>query len=180
MSESPSRYQRSFSGMIGAMIVTLVVIGGFVVFRALNRDNLELQLEPVDWRGSVKYIQSQGDTVFYPATEPAGWTATSADYEPGTPSLWAIGFLTSEGEFVGLHEEAASTRELVEELVDDEATEGDPVQLAGRSWRTFSDSGGDFALVAELEGQTLIAYGSAGPEVIRDFAASLTDRPVTG
>ena len=178
MSETPSRYQRSFSGMIGAMIVTLVVIAGFVVFRALNRENLELQPEPVDWQGTVKYIQSQGDSVWYPATQPAGWTATSAEYQPGTPSLWTIGFLTPEGEFVGLHEEAASLRELVSELVDDEADEGDAVQLAGRSWRSFSDAGGDFALVAELDGQTLVAYGSADPQLIRDFAASLTDRPV--
>lgn len=178
MTETPSRYQRSFSGMIGAMIVTLVVIAGFVVFRALNRENLELQPEPVDWQGTVKYIQSQGDSVWYPATQPAGWTATSAAYEPGTPSLWTIGFLTGEGAFVGLHEEAASTRDLVAELVDDEATEGGTVQLTGRSWRSFSDAGGDYALVAELEGQTLVAYGSAGEQVIRDFAASLTDRPV--
>jgi len=174
--ESPSRYQRSFAGMIGALIVTLVVIAGFVLFRALDRDNLELQPEPVDWEGTVEYIQSQGEVVWYPATQPAGWTATSADYKPGT--LWRIGFLTDDGHFVGLHEEAASIRDLVAELVDDEATEGAAVQLAGRSWRSFSDTGGDFALVAELDDRTLVAYGSAGPQVIRDFAASLTDRPV--
>ena len=40
MSERPGRYERSTSGMVGAMIVTLLVILAFVVFRACNRTDL--------------------------------------------------------------------------------------------------------------------------------------------
>ena len=34
-------YQRSTSGLVGALVVTLLVIGAFVAFRALTRDELE-------------------------------------------------------------------------------------------------------------------------------------------
>jgi len=175
---SAGRYERSFSGLVGAMIVTLVVIAGFVLFRALNRNDLEVQHEQVDWQGSVKYIQSQGGSVWYPSAQPAGWTATSADYQPGARALWDIGFLTDDGEFVGLHEEDASVDELVGELVDEDATEGDEVMLADVAWRSFTDAGGDYALAAELGSETVVVYGSDEPEVIRDLAASLTTAPM--
>ena len=40
MSGQAGRYQRSFSGMVGAMVVLLVVIGGYVAFRAVNRNDV--------------------------------------------------------------------------------------------------------------------------------------------
>jgi len=175
---SGSRYQRSFSGMVGAMIVTLVVIAAFVLFRALNREELEVRPEQVDWQGSVKYIQSQGGAVWYPSAQPAGWTATSAEYKPGARALWDIGFLTDDGEFVGLHEEDASVDELISELVDEDATEGDEVVLAEVTWRSFTDDGGDYGLATEHGSETVVVYGSEDPEVIRDLAASLTTEPL--
>jgi len=182
VSESPSRYQRSFPGMIGALLVTLALIGAFVLFRALNRDNQTVRPEPVDWLGSVRYIQESGASVVYPATQPEGWTATSADYRPGERPLWDIGFLTADDEFVGLHEEDAAVESLIDELVDEDAVEGDPVQIGGAlqgDWRTFTDSGGDYAVVTDVAGQAVVVFGSADPAVIRDFASTLTEAHLT-
>jgi len=179
VTDSPGRYQRSFSGMIGAMLVSLALIGGFVLFRAVNRDNQTVRPEPVDWLGSVRYIQDSGASVFYPSPEPEGWTATSADYQPGTRPLWDIGFLTGDGEFVGLHEEDASVAELIDELVDENATEGDPVRLStGTEWRSFTDAGGDFALAREQGRESIVVFGTADPQVVTDFAATLTRAPI--
>ena len=47
---SQPSYQRSASGLVGALLVTLLVIGAFVAFRALNRDELEVGPEAVDYR----------------------------------------------------------------------------------------------------------------------------------
>ena len=41
MSEQAGRYQRSFSGLIGAIVITLLAIGGFVAVRAFVRDDQE-------------------------------------------------------------------------------------------------------------------------------------------
>ena len=60
MSEQGGRYQRSFAGMIGALLITLVVIGAFVAFRALNRDELERRPEAVDYLETVGFVQEPG------------------------------------------------------------------------------------------------------------------------
>ena len=177
--EAAGRYQRSFSGMIGAMLVSLALIGGFVLFRAVNRDNQTVRPEPVDWLGSVRYIQDSGSSVFYPAPQPEGWNATSADYRAGSRPLWDIGFLTADGEFVGLHEEDSSVPDLIDQLVDEDAVEGDPVRLSnGIEWRTFTDSGGDFALAREKGPESIVVFGTADPQIISDFAATLTRAPL--
>ena len=182
MSESAGRYQRSFSGMIGAMIVSLALIGGFVLFRAVNRDNQTVRPEPVDWLGSVRYIQKSGASVIYPAIQPEGWTATSADYRPGKRPLWDIGVLTADDEFVGLHEEDASVDSLVSELVDEDAVEGEQVVLptGGQPWRTFTDAGGDYALVSVSGEETVVVFGTADPGVIQEFATTLTRARLNG
>ena len=180
MTDSPGRYQRSFGGMIGAMIVSLALITGFVIFRAINRDNQTVRPEPVDWQGSVRYIQQSGGSVLYPAAQPEGWTATSADYRPGSRPLWDIGFLTADDEFVGLHEEDASVEDLIDELVDEDAVEGDPMELSdGTQWRSFTDAGGDYALAREEQGESIVVFGTADPQVVDDFALTLTRAPLT-
>jgi len=176
VSEQAGRYQRSTQGMIGALIVTLVVIGAFVVFRAVNRDDLEIKPEPVDYLGSVRYIEESGESVAYPPKLPEGWICTTAHYSAGRDPEWDMGMLTSGGSFVGLREEDASVEELVSTLVDDNAEEGPPVNLdspLGDVWRTFTDSGGDYAVALEREDETLIVYGSAPDDQIRDFTESL-------
>ena len=72
MSEQPGRYQRSASGMVGAMLVTLLAILAFVVFRACNRTDLEVGPDHVDYLAQVGYAQRSGADLVYPASLPAG------------------------------------------------------------------------------------------------------------
>ena len=71
VSQQPGRYQRSTSGMVGALLVTLLVILAFVAFRALNRSNLDVKPERVDYLAQVRYAQQAGSEVVYPARLPA-------------------------------------------------------------------------------------------------------------
>ena len=181
MSEQPSRYQRSMSGMVGALLVTLLAIVAFVAWRALNREELELEPEPVDYLETVRTVQAAGETVPYPASLPDGWIATSAEYRPGRDRSWSVGTLTAQQEFAGLREEDASVDELVSSYVDEDAAEGDLVlldsPLAGE-WRSFTDAGGDYALATTLPDRTtVLVYGSATPEQIRGLAARLVTGP---
>jgi hypothetical protein len=181
VSEQSGRYQRSMSGMIGALVVTLVAIGSFVAWRAVNRSDVDIAPEPVDYLASVKYLQDAGKSVAYPPSLPAGWTATSANYGAGRDFSWDMGALTGAGDFAGLRQQDASVDQLVSEYVDKNAVEGRTVTLddaVASSWRTFTDSGGDYALVTELENETVMVFGSARPQLLRDLAASLVMTPV--
>ncbi len=182
MSDQAGRYQRSMSGMIGALVVTLLGIGAFVAFRALNRTDLEIAPEAVDYRALVSQVQAAGDDVVYPSSLPAGWIVTSANYKPGRDRNWDLGALTADDRFAGLHQADTSVERLVADLVDDNAEEGAPVRLdsplAG-TWRTFTDSGGDYAVAAEVGEDTLLVFGSAPPQQIRDLAESLVTTPLS-
>ena len=43
MSEQPGRYQRSMSGMVGALLVTILAIVAFVGFRAFTGSDLDVK-----------------------------------------------------------------------------------------------------------------------------------------
>ena len=132
MSEQPGRYQRSAAGMVGALLVTVIAIGAFVAFRAVNRNDLDVEPETVDYLESVTNLQDSGREVAYPPTLPAGWRATSLDVVPGDRPAWGLGMLTDDGAFVGVRQEDEDADDLVETYVDKDAAEGDPLLGARR------------------------------------------------
>lgn len=181
--ERPARYQRSTNGLIGAMVVTLLAIGAFVAFRALNRDELEIRPEPVDYLTVVEQAQRAGRRPAYPPALPEGWIATSARVTEAESPLWGLGLLTTEGEFAGVRQSASSVSSLVESYVDPKAVEGPAVSLPDAlvsSWRTYTDDGGDRAYVAELDGEVLLVYGTASESDLETLIGSLTTDPVRG
>ena len=128
MSEQPGRYQRSVSGMVGAMLVLLLVVAAYVGFRALNRDNIEVEPETVDYLEAVQFAQDADWTVVYPPSVPQGWRSTSVESQQG--EAWGIGFLTPGG-FAGLHQSDTAASDLLETYVDEETTELAPVEIGG-------------------------------------------------
>lgn len=175
MSEQPGRYQRSFSGMIGALLILLLLIGAFVAFRGLNREELEVEPERVDYLEAVRFAQESDWEVLYPATVPPEWKATSLESTPG--QLWAIGFLTPDG-FAGMHQSDRPTDVLVETYLDEDAVAGEAVTIEDAQWESFTDEGGDTGYVGEVDGLPVLVYGSASPQALQQLAASLTTRPV--
>ena len=181
MSESAGRYQRSMSGMVGALIVTVGVIIAFVVFRAVNRDDLEVDREAVDYLVLVESLQESDllDPVYPPAL-PVGWKAvdTSFDAEDLT---WSLDLNTEDSEYIGVVQSTLDLDELLETHVDEDAEEGDPVTLESRlasSWQSFSDSGGDYAIATKVKGFTLLVFGTADEDQIESLASSLVTRPL--
>ncbi|GAA1476502.1 hypothetical protein GCM10009623_09480 [Nocardioides aestuarii] len=163
--------------MLGALVVLLLVIGGYVAFRAITREDLEVEVDAVDYLETVGFAQDADLTVVYPPTVPEGWKATSVDSQPGRE--WSIGFLTPDG-FAGVHQSEASSSSIIETYVDPDANEGDPVTIAGSDWDTWTDEGGDVGYLGEVDGQQVLVYGSAPPDALRSLAASLTTEPLTG
>jgi hypothetical protein len=183
--ERPSRYNRSFGGLLGAMIVTVLFVAGYVGFRAFTRDQPEI-VEKVDYVAAVQELQAAGVQVVYPCSVPDGWRASSTTFDRGDPPTWAIGFVTDDDEFVGVRQEKTDVDDLLDTYVDEQARQGDdatvPNQLGVATWETWSDSGGDLAysttLGPPLDGQTLLVYGSASAAQQEAVIAQLTTAPV--
>lgn len=173
MSGQAGRYQRSSSGMVGAMVILLVVIGAYVGFRALNRNQPDNPVRPVDYEQTASFARRQADfPLLAPVSLPSGWMATSVDYQED-PTRWHLGVLTDEDEYIGLEQSRAPVDSLVETYVDREARRTGGVQVAGGTWSTWSDAGGDTALVRREEGVTTLVVGTPDLQVLEDYAASL-------
>ena len=54
--ERPSRYDRNFGGLFAAMLVTVLFVAAYVGFRALTRDQPDLEPD-VDYASCVAYLQ---------------------------------------------------------------------------------------------------------------------------
>jgi len=175
------RYERSMAGMVGAMGVTLLVILAFVVFRAVNREDLDYEPEPVDYLSVVEGIQAnQPLEPAYPPELAEGWVATLAGWEQDTVT-WKLNLLTDEGRFLGVRQSRRlPVDNLVEQSVDEDAQKGATIQLDGAlggEWTEWSD-GSDYALVRETRSEVLLVVGTGSEDEVRDLAASLVVRPV--
>lgn len=178
MSEQPTRrYQRSFNGLIGAMIVTILFVLAFVGWRSLFRNDVDARVEPVDWTESVQLAQDAGLDVVRPRELPDGWTATSVELRAGDEPRWGMGVLTGDGRFVGIRQQDTSVNDLVETYVDEDAAEGDEVRVDSEvsgTWQTWSDEGGDLGYTAELGDDAVLVYGSAPAADIEAYLGLLT------
>ncbi len=166
--------------MVGALIVTVAAIAAFIGFRAVNRHDLDVTPDTVDYLEAVSALQGAGREVVYPPTLPEGWRVTSLDTVPGDRPSWGLGMLTDDGAFVGVRQEDDSIDNLVERYVDEEAAEGDPLSVPdglATSWSTWTDEGGDVGYAADVDGESVLVYGSAGAADVRRMLELLTKDP---
>ena len=178
------RPARSVAGMVGALIVVVAI--GVVWVKIGGSDEKPTPVRTVDWAVWVKAGRAdQQLSLFAPATLPTGWRATSAGYVSGTDAHWHLGLLTDSAKYVGIEESRASTEDLVEQYVDQDAVRGKDVTLGGETWQTWTDAGGDYALVRAVEVggrpyESVLVGGSAAEAAIRQFAGTLTSGTVKG
>jgi hypothetical protein len=179
--EQPGRYQRSAAGLIGALLVSALVIGAYVGFRALTRGDLAVPPDRVDYRDAVSYAQQSGVEVVYPSLLPDGWFATAARLVPDRQVTWTVNLLTDHEEFVGIVQRGGRLADLLHAHVDAKPDEGPAVAattpVAGR-WRSFTDSGGDTALAARSGREWVLVYGTAPRADLRAVVDSLVVDPV--
>lgn len=177
MSEQPSRYNRSFGGMTGALIVTVVFVLAFVLWRSLFRVDADETPQAVDWQESVALAEQVDFRVVHPSDLPAGWTATSVELAATGDQRWGMGVLTEDGDFIGVRQQDASIDDLVQLYVDEEAEPGDDADVTSDvadTWQTFSDSGGDHGYATEVGDEAVLVYGSAPVADLETYLGLLT------
>jgi hypothetical protein len=178
----PGRYQRSIAGGVGSMIVLVLVVLAFVVFRGVFRVNQSVDVAPVDYLSVVGPAQQAGMPVVYPPSLPDGWTPTSVAFDPGDRPAWGVGMLTDDGKFVGLRQEDDALDSMLDTYVDDDPVEGDTVTIDGAivpEWQEWSDAGGDHAYSATVGDFEILVYGSAPTDDLLMIVRSLTDAAVS-
>lgn len=170
------RVRPMMSGIVALAVALVTAIGWYYVGRP---DESAQPVRTVEWKPWVKSGQQDGKLVMVaPRALPNGWRSTSARYVSGVNPRWHLGMLTQDGKFVGLDEARDTVTDLVEAYVDENATQGRDVEIDGLTWQTWTDAGGDYALVHTLDGpggnrENVIVYGSAPDAEVRAFADSL-------
>lgn len=176
---APGRYERSFSGLVAAMLVLVVVVLGIVGYRALFREELEVDPAAVDYRDAGEAVARAGIPVVVPGALPEGWIATSAEVERGAPPVWRLGVLTDDERFVGLRQGEQDADELLGSTYPDlEATAVDVVRVpqaaVATEWQAW-EVGDDLAWAARVGETTVLVHGSASAAELAAFVASLEE-----
>lgn len=183
MSEQGGRYNRSFEGLIGAMIIIVLMVLAFVVYRGIFRDPPETELATVDYRDEVLGLQANGVGVVYPESLPDGWRSTEVRYVPSEQPRFELNFFTDDDNFVGLRQVEEDVDDLLEEAGIDEPREEDPLTGAAAGdvvsqWDAWSDDDEDHAYSAEVDGRTVLVYGSVSAEDLADLVGRLSTDPL--
>ncbi|MBM7518891.1 DUF4245 family protein [Nocardioides nitrophenolicus] len=183
--ERPGRYQRSAVGLVTSLVVTVVVIGGLLYFMGAFRPDFEVKPEAVDYLETVQDAQRAGLTPVYPDALPKGWISTGVDVTPGERPVFMVRLLTDDQKFVAVRQEDSSVTAMLSQWVD-ESTETRPgytvpatvAAPVAREWKGYGDSGGDSAYAAEVDGMTVLVFGSAPAKELRAIVDSLVTTPV--
>lgn len=173
----PGRYQRSFGGLIGSMIVLVLIVFGIIAFRGAFRDNPEYQPPDIDYREMVVSIQQLGLEPVYPASLPTGWTVKDASFDSGSRPAVDMVFSTDDERTAGVHQEDVSERDLLGTYVGEGATEsGETLTTPVGTWTGWDDTDSDHAWTTEVGDDTVLVYSSGDPEELTRLVESLTTR----
>ena len=165
MSEQAGRYQRSAGGMVGAMVVLVVLLVAWVGIQSLVKSQPDSAVHTVDYAKVVAPARKAAKfDLVAPTSLPRGWRATSVSFSDTVPQHWHLGVLTADDRYVGLEQGQASPSSMLEKYVDANAQRGAPVTVEGRPWSTYTDAGGDLALVRRDGGATTLVVGHDVPK----------------
>lgn len=176
VSENRRGYDRSVSGLVGALLAALLLI---VVMFGLTRFQQRDDIEPaptVDYGATLAEARRQAPfEVLAPSPVPPGWRATSADAEgSGGDYIWHLGFLVDDEDYVAVDQGTRDLDDLIAEVTPATNPDG-AVDVGGVSWQRFDDGGDgdDSALVLTDADVTTVVSGTVSTDVLAGFAESL-------
>ncbi|WP_340541002.1 DUF4245 domain-containing protein [Nocardioides sp. GXZ039] len=184
----PGRYERSFGGLIGAMVVLVGLVLAFVGIRALLSEDVDNTKRPaIDYRASVAEFQAGDIDVVYPTSLPTDWRVTAVDAtpveRPGDVPDVGLDLLTGDGSYVGVKVADENPEDLVNRFVDDSPKDSSGLLSAGgpgvrTDWDGWADDGGDHAFTAPYGDRTILVFGAASADELADLIGRLTNAPL--
>ncbi|MGI8576460.1 MAG: DUF4245 domain-containing protein [Nocardioidaceae bacterium] len=175
MSQSRGGYRQSVNGLVGALIAVFVCIA-FVwgLSRFQHRDPPN-PVPTVDFTAAL--AQARRESPFHvlaPQPVPVGWRADSVEWQGAGPQVsWHLGFLTPQGQYVGLEQSNALPRDFVPAKTPANRP-GNSVTIHHQQWQTLtSANGNETALLYAGNNVTTIVTGTAPLSQLTAFAVSL-------
>jgi hypothetical protein len=168
-------YQRSTGGLIGAMVVLVAVVLGYAGLRSLTSNDPSVATRPVAYQKVVPEARRSADfALLAPTSLPRGWRATTVGFRDPPRGHWHLGVLTDHDRYVGLEQGDVSVQSMVSQYVASTTARGRPVDVGGHRWATYTDSGGDLALVRRAGRTTTLVVGHDVPRAsLLSYVASL-------
>jgi hypothetical protein len=164
VSERAGRYQRSFGGMVTAMVVLVVLLVAWLGFRALTSSQPPSPVHAVSYADDASAAAKAADfALLAPPRLPSGWRATTVRYTGQPRPHWHLGVLTDENRYVGLEQGHESVGSSLTSYVDSSPSRGPAVRIVGTPWQSWRDSKGDLALVRRQGGTTTLVVGHLVP-----------------
>ena len=164
MSQQSARYQRSAGGMVGALLLLVVLILAYLGLQALTGNRHPDPVHTVAYGQDVPAARKAADfPLLAPPRLPQGWRATTVSFSGPPDAHWHLGVLTATDRYVGLEQGHDTVRSMVQAYVDKAAYRGRPVDVEGAAWASYTDPGGDLALVRRTRGTTTLVVGHEVP-----------------
>jgi hypothetical protein len=179
VSETRSGQRRSAGGLVGAVIMSLVLIAAIWLLSRFQHHDTADPAPTVDYSAALKQARAEAPfAVLAPHPLPVGWRATSARWDGTGPTMtWHLGLLTATGadaQYVGLDQSNDVPREFIAATTTADEP-GPPVEIGGVAWKMLSSADGqETALVLERPGVTTLVSGTAGTSVLEGYAESLS------
>ena len=179
--ERPARYQRSFSGLVAAMVVLVGVVAVVAVLQWSTTPKDTNPTPAIDYKPLLGAARADGRLLSpAPASLPRGWRATSETYVRTSPPSWHLGLFGPGDAYLGIDESSGSETDYVQTVVGDGATENGSITLTGAlagRWHTWAEPGGDFALSRRTDRGTIVVITSTQSQsAAARFADTLTIR----
>ena len=154
--------KRANATVIGMLIATGLTLALCLVPVLLNPAP-KMQVRDVDVAAAAN--QAAGDAGYSPLAPelPEGWSANYARWNSGgndgVPN-WEVGYLTPDTEFIELTQTTAANPTWIYQSTGNSSVAGER-PAGGVTWELRDSSNGEAAMVAEVEGQTIVLSGSA-------------------
>ncbi len=178
MSETRSGNRSSLGGLVGSLLMVLLLICFVWGLSRFQHRDTPTPATTVDYSAALATARAGAPfAVLAPAPAPSGWRATSVKWTGAGPDVsWHLGFLTSDGAYVGLDQGNALPRDFVAAHTPADQP-GPPVRVNGLRWDTLSSSdGGEHALVREGAGVTTVVTGTVSEDELVGYVETLTAR----